>query len=78
MSKKITPDIVIATYKYLLDTRGQSSCGSCADQLDHMGYASPRGKKVSRMSIWRMMMDHADGKLMLMKTKQRIGRLDDN
>ena len=77
MNKKITPGIVISTYKYLLDTTGKSSCGSCSDQLDHMGYVSPRGKKISRMSVWRMLTTYTDGRDLLKKTKQRMGRLDD-
>ena len=74
--KRITPELVLETYRYLLKTTGRSSCGSSAEQLDRMGYVSPRGDKVSRMAVWRMMMEGSEGKILLSKTKQRIGRID--
>ena len=77
LMKKITPDLVLATYKYLLETTGRSSCGSSADQLDRMGYKSPRGEVVSRMSVWRMMTMFSEGRAMLETTKQRMGRSND-
>lgn len=72
--QKINSTVVLATYKYLLDVNGKSSCGSTAEELERRGYVSPKGKPISRMAVWRMLMSTLDGRAAVESTKQRVGK----
>ena len=71
---KITPDLVLATYQFYLRAFGRSSCGVVADDLHRKGYVSPRGKPISRMSVWRLMMLTNEGREAVELTRQRVGK----
>ena len=71
---KITRDLVIATYKYYMDIHGRTSCGVVANDLNRRGYVSPRGRIVSRMSVWRMMQETREGREAIQETRERVGK----
>lgn len=71
---KISEQLVLATYDYYLRAYGRSSCGAVAEELNRRGYVSLRGKPVSRMAVWRLMMRSSDGREAIGETKERVGK----
>ena len=66
----ITTRAAVSTWVYLMTLKDYASCGTVATVLNKNGYTSLRGKKVSRMAVWRAM-QHSEQGLNL------LGRDDD-
>ena len=66
----ITTQAAVSTWFYLLDLNNYASCGTVAGVLNERKFTSLRGKKVSRMAVWRAM-QHSEQGLNL------LGRDDD-
>jgi hypothetical protein len=68
----ITTQAAVGTYQNLIDDYGEASCGTVAIVLNALGFTSLRGKKVSRMAVWREMQRTQQGRDLLQKTRIRI------
>ena len=73
-NQKITIDKVVATYKYLLETAGYTSCDRVADYLNATGFVNQRNRPVTRYNVHNYMNKTAEGKNLIGVTKARIGR----
>ena len=69
---KINPILVETLYSSFLEEHGQASCGRVAEYLNGVGVKSPRGHRVSRMAVWRMLKNSNKGRKLLSKTIERM------
>ena len=64
---------ILATYAFLEKRFGSVSIEDVTELLNSMGFRSPRGKKLSRMSIYRLMIDTDAGRELLARSNARWG-----
>ena len=68
--------LLINTYKRLLNDKGYASCGLVADELGRMGIITRTGKAPTRQAVHFRLVKTQEGRDMLAVTKRRIGRVD--
>ena len=64
---------IIATYAFLEKRFGSVSVEDVTELLNSMGFRSPRGKKLSRMAIYRLMIETEAGRELLARSNKRWG-----
>ena len=67
---------IIATYAFLEKRFGSVSIEDVTELLNSMGFRSPRGKKLSRMAVYRTMVETDMGRELLARSNKRWGHPD--